>query len=167
MTPLTPRFYDGLWKWLSPPLILLISVAGFFWPAAGLAVPVLILAALGFNAFGRRSFCAGVCPNGRALSASFTRLSRGKPLPRVLRSPMARNALCAFMLFCVINLLSRTGGEWALVGRVFWLMYTVSVGLGAAMALFWKPRAWCAVCPMGTLQDTLGSGARKKRGPVL
>lgn len=137
-----------------------IAVAGFFWPLAGLAVPVLIVVALGFNAFSRRSFCAGVCPNGRALSAVFPKVSRGASLPSEMRSPLARSALCAFGLFCVINLLSRTGGELALVGRVFWLIYTVSIGLSAVIAFFWKPRAWCAVCPMGTLQDTVGSRRR-------
>jgi len=151
------RFYAGPWKWLSLLAVASIAVAGFFWPVVGLAVPVLILFALVSNFFGRRSFCAGVCPNGRSLSAAFTRVSRGKALPEAFRFPFLRSLLCGFMLFCVVSLLARTGGNIALVGRVFWMMYVIATGLSAAMALFFKPRSWCAICPMGTLQDTLRS----------
>lgn len=166
MMPLNYRMYNGFWKIVSVAIVIGIAAAGYFWPPAALTVPVLILAALGSNLFGRRAFCAGLCPNGRALSAVFPRFSRNKPLPQIFRSALGRSALCAFMLFCVINLLSRTGGSLELIGRVFWFIYTLSVGVSAVMALAWKPRSWCAVCPMGTLQDTLGSVRRGEKNPV-
>ena len=160
MMLLNPSFYRGPWTWISIAFITGVAIAGFFWPIVGLAVPVLMLIALATNFKGRRSFCAGFCPNGRSLSAVFPRITRNKPLDASFRSPMLRKMLCGFMLFCVINLLSRTGGSLALIGRVFWLIYLVSAGLSAAMAILYKPRSWCAVCPMGTLQDTVRDTVR-------
>ncbi|TFG84862.1 MAG: 4Fe-4S binding protein [Spirochaetales bacterium] len=43
------------------------------------------------------------------------------------------------------------------IGRVFWAIYLVAVGISAVAGLVYKPRAWCAFCPMGTLQDTLAT----------
>ncbi len=148
-------FYRGPWTWVSVVFVAAVSAAGFFVPAVGLLVPLLMLVALGTNFASRRSFCAGFCPNGRALASVFPRISRNKPLDKDFRSPLFRRILCGFMLFCAVNLLSRTGGSLELVGRVFWLMYLVSVGMSAVMAVAYKPRSWCAVCPMGTLQDTV------------
>lgn len=155
---LKPSFYRGAWTWISAAFVAALAGAGFFFPVAGLAVPVLMLIALASNSFARRSFCAGFCPNGRSLSAVFQRFSRNKALDAGFRSPIFRKMLCGFMLFCVVNLLSRTGGSISLVGRAFWLMYLASTGFSAVMAVFYKPRAWCAVCPMGTLQDTVRGG---------
>lgn len=77
------------------------------------------------------------------------------PLPPALRSAGFRRGLCGFMLFCVINLLIRSGGGWEAAGRVFRGIYVLSLGVGTALGLYFKPRAWCAVCPVGTLQETL------------
>ncbi len=155
MMVLGTRFYNGPWKWFSVLFVAAVAITGFFWPLVGLVVPVMILVGLVTNLFGRRSFCAGLCPNGRSLSFAFSRITRNEALDKDFRSPMLRRALCAFALFCAVNLLVRSGGELALVGRAFWLVYTMSVGLSAVLAIAYKPRSWCAVCPMGTLQDTI------------
>ncbi len=136
-------------------LVMLIALGGYFVPLLGLAVPALLLTALVMNLRRRRSFCAEACPNGRAYAAVLGGLSRRAPLPPALRSAGFRRGLCGFMLFCVINLLIRSGGGWEAAGRVFRGIYFLSLGVGTALGLYFKPRAWCAVCPVGTLQETL------------
>jgi hypothetical protein len=59
------------------------------------------------------------------------------------------------MMFCVISLLSQSNGSLAAIGKVFWAIYLASIGISTIAGLLWKPRAWCAFCPMGTLQDTI------------
>lgn len=149
-------FYRGPWRYLSILFILLVAAGGAFYPLVGLFVPGLILLALSSNFVSRRWFCRSACPNGRALSTGLGAISRRAVLPRKLRSPGVRQALCAFMLFCLVNLLLRFGGPIEAAARVFWAVYLVSIGISIPMGIYFRPRAWCAICPMGTLQSTIG-----------
>ena len=147
--------YNGPYKLGAPLFILAVAIGGFFVPVVGLVVPGMMLLALVLNARSRRLFCSQVCPNGRTYSATLPGGVRKHRLPRFMADPGIRKVLCAFMFFCVINLLSRSGGGLANVGRVFWAIYLMATGLGFAFGLAYKPRSWCVVCPMGTLQDTV------------
>ena len=160
-------FYKGPWKILAPIFIVLTAVGGYFFPILGLVVPLMIVIALVLNQRSKRTFCSSLCPNGRFFSSGLSKVSRRHRLPASLYSPEIRRMLCGFMLFCVINLLVRSGGSIAQVGRVFWAIYLLSVGLGTLMGLFFKPRAWCSLCPMGTLQDTIATKGRARKAPVL
>jgi len=44
-------------------------------------------------------------------------------------------------------------GHW---GSVFWLMCLVTTAIALVLAVIYRPRAWCAICPVGTLQGILG-----------
>ena len=140
---------------LSLAVVATIAVGGYFFPLLGFAVPVLIAVALAMNARSRRSFCARTCPNGAAFGAALKPVSRFRRLPAFLPDPGFRRGLCGFMLFCAIGQAARGYPDAASIGRVFWAIYLIAVGLGAAAGLLYKPRAWCAFCPMGTLQDTV------------
>jgi polyferredoxin len=148
-------FYNSKWKFLSILLVVGLAVGGYFVPELGLGVIALILFALLTNMRSSRSFCAGFCPNGRSLSVVFKRTSKHKKLPSFLASREFRRMLCALMMFCVISLLARSNGSLAAIGKVFWAIYLASIGISTIAGLLWKPRAWCAFCPMGTLQDTI------------
>ena len=150
-------FYKGPYRYLSVLFIVAVGIGGYFSPAIGLAVPVLMLLALALNVRSRRLFCSSVCPNGRALSA-VAPVSKGRRLPAFLVEPGMRRILCGFMLFCMVNLLARYGGGGiAAAGRGFWSIYLIAVGISALVGIAFKPRSWCAFCPMGTLQDTVSS----------
>lgn len=157
------QLYKGKKKYLSIFFVLGVGIGGYFFPLIGLLVIGLIALAIGLNIRRTRYFCGQVCPNGASLSAVLTPVSRKYKLPKFLYAPEFRRALCAFMLFCIVNLMVRFGNSWAQVGRIFWSIYVVSLGLSYSIGLFFKPRAWCAICPMGTLQETLG-GATTSRG---
>lgn len=157
-------FYAGPYRYLSILLILAIAVGGYFLPALGLAVPGLMALALVMNARSTRSFCSTACPNGRALSASTGRWSPNRRLPGFLAEPGLRRMLCGFLMFSVVSLLARYGkGGVPAVGRIFWAVYVLATGLGFVVGSVFKPRSWCAFCPMGTLQDTV-AGAGKAKG---
>jgi ferredoxin-type protein NapH len=155
-------FYKGPYRYLSLLFIITVAVGGYFQPLVGLAVPALILTALISNTRSSRYFCANLCPNGRLLSSSLSAVSKRRRLPPFIYSVQARRALCGLMFFCVINLLVRFGGGIEQFARVFWGVYILSIGISFTMGSWFKPRSWCAVCPVGTLQDTISSGRRRK-----
>ncbi|MBL8966361.1 MAG: 4Fe-4S binding protein [Spirochaetaceae bacterium] len=136
-----------------------ISIGGFFFRELGLALAGLMAAALALTLVGHkpRVFCSRLCPRGRALGFSLKPLSRMRPLPRSLRSPRLRRLLCGAMMFCVAGNLFRGPLAAKPAGMLFWLLCLVSLSAGVVLGILYKPRAWCVLCPLGTLQDTVRS----------
>ena len=157
------EWYNGSWKMGAPVFITAVAAGGYFFPVIGLAVPGMMVLAMALNAGSRRLFCSRVCPNGRTYSVALPRFSKNRSIPRFLADPGIRKVLCAFMFFCVINLLSRSGGGLDQIGRVFWGIYLMATGLGFVFGAAYRPRAWCVVCPMGTLQDTVRPAAQSPK----
>lgn len=157
-------FYSGPYRYLAIVFIVVVGVGGYFYPVIGLAVLALMALAVVTNFRSRRYFCSTLCPNGRALSVAATPLSKGGKLPAALTEPGTRRLLCGFMVFCMINMLIRFGGNGlATVGRVFWAIYLIAVGTSFVVGVLYKPRSWCAFCPMGTLQDTIADATKKAK----
>lgn len=143
--------------------VLAVAVGGFFYPLVGFAVAAVMAVAAAMTLFRPRSFCAKACPRGRALGFALRPFSRGKPLPAGSITPGAKRALCGFMMFCVVGNVARLAGDGAALGRFFWGLCVISLAAGVVTGLIYRPRAWCAVCPMGTLQDTIGQAIAKGR----
>jgi polyferredoxin len=54
------------------------------------------------------------------------------------------------------QLISATGPDWLLhLSYRFYSMMLSTTLLGVAFSFIWRPRAWCAVCPVGTLSNKL------------
>jgi len=135
--------------------VFVVAVGGIFVPEIGLILAALMVTAIVMTLIKPRSFCSRVCPRGKALGFIMRKPSRRKALPTFVLSAGFRRLLCGSTMFCVIGSLVRTGGNVHSVGIVFWGLCALSLSAGLVMGFFFKPRAWCAVCPMGTLQDTI------------
>lgn len=48
------------------------------------------------------------------------------------------------------------------VGAVFVVMCIVTTVIAIILGVSLKPRGWCVICPMGTLQNKLGRLSRRK-----
>ena len=144
---------------LARPALLVVPAAvivvGTLYPVAGLAVPALVLLAAASSLFKKRWFCSRACPRGEFLSRTLGRVSRRKPLPRVLRTPGVRTFLFGFLILCSVGQTLRLRADMAALGGFFWLVCVSTLALSLVMGLVWKPRAWCAVCPVGALQDNV------------
>ncbi|MEI6874095.1 MAG: 4Fe-4S binding protein [Spirochaetota bacterium] len=149
------------WRAVSPALLALIAIGGYFQPLLGLGVLGLMAVALILNFREKRSFCAGVCPNGTFYSRALKPVSRGKVFPRSFATPQIRRMLCAAMMLCMIGLLARNGTDASGIGGVFWMIYAIALTAGTFIGIFYKPRTWCTICPMGTLQDTIAAVASR------
>lgn len=147
-------------SWLGLVFSAFVMIGGFFWPILGLAVPVLLALAVSSSLFRRRWFCSNACPRGQVLSGFARGISRYKHLPPLLYSQGIKRALCGLLMFCAIGQTLRLWPALATLGRFFWIVCIVSFFAAVAMAVAFKPRAWCAVCPLGTLQDTVSPGRR-------
>lgn len=147
----------------SSVFIAVILAGGFFVPYAGLAAPLLIAVAVIANFRSSRWFCARACPRGIVLGGLGPGLSRFRKMPGALYSDGARKGACAFMVACAVGQTLRLLPRFDAIGRFFWLICAISFVLSILMAILYKPRSWCAVCPVGTLQSTLRRGGGRSR----
>ncbi|MDD3981893.1 MAG: 4Fe-4S binding protein [Spirochaetia bacterium] len=132
-----------------------IAIGGIFVPELGLALAGLMAAAIVMTLRKPRSFCSTLCPRGKALGFIMRGTTKRRALPKFMLTLKFRRLLCGAMMFCVIGNLARSGGTLPAVGLVFWVLCILSLTAGLILGFFFKPRAWCAICPMGTLQDTI------------
>lgn len=146
---------DTTAQWLSTIFVFAIAAGGMFIPELGLTLIALMMTAVVMTLIKPRSFCSGVCPRGRALGLVMHKNSRRRALPIFMVSIKFRRLLCGSTMFLIIGSLVRSGGELHRIGTVFWLLCVVTLSAGLVMGFFFKPRSWCAICPMGTLQDTI------------
>jgi len=146
-------------SWLAVPVI---AFAGLVYPWLGLGV-LVIMAALVISALFRgKAWCGQVCPHGSLFDVLLVRFSPNRNIPRFLSSPAFRWGFFAWfmaMLGWRLYGVFRPGLDWGLwerLGRAFVIQYLVfPTAVGTLLALTLNSRAWCAFCPMGTMQEVL------------
>ncbi len=132
-----------------------VIVGGFFQPLIGLAVPALAIVAAAGSLVRKRWLCSTACPRAAILGGFGRRVSRYGKLPAFMRTDRVRTALCGLLLVCSIGQTARNWDAIGGAGRFFWLVCVLSLVVALAMAYFFSPRSWCAVCPVGALQDNV------------
>lgn len=145
----------GIAGWISLAVSLTVIVGGFFFPILGLFVPLLLIFAVITNFFRNRWFCGKACPRAYILGGFLPGISRYKNLPRFLYSDGLRSVLCGFLLICAVGQTSRLFHNLQALGWFFWFVCAGTFAFALILGLAYKPRAWCALCPVGTLQQTL------------
>lgn len=149
--------------------VITVAAGGFFFREIGLALALLMAVAvyLTLSSPKPRAFCSSVCPRGRSLGVVLGPISRRKTLPRFLSSRAFRRFLCGTSMFLIFMSAFQVPvgvGAAAWVGMVFWLLCLITLSLGLVLGIIFKPRAWCAVCPLGTLQDTIREARSRGEG---
>jgi polyferredoxin len=144
--------------WLLP----LIVFGGWFYPLLGLLVAAMMAVLLPLSYFKGRYWCSDLCPRGAFLDGVMARVSPNRPLPRALVTPRSRWLIFTLFMAFMAFRLSMVWGSLAAVGTVFTVMCVLTTVLAVLIALAKKSRGWCAVCPMGTLQDRIGKLRAKK-----
>ncbi|MDD4938870.1 MAG: 4Fe-4S binding protein [Candidatus Omnitrophica bacterium] len=138
--------------WLLP----LIVIGGLFYPILGYLVLAMMAVLLVMSIFKGRHWCWNLCPRGAFLDIVMPRASLNKPVPKLFARQWFRwSVFFAFMIFLVFRL-SRSGGSFAAVGAVFVGMCIITTVISVILGAATKHRAWCAICPMGTLQEKAG-----------
>ncbi|MFZ4614762.1 MAG: 4Fe-4S binding protein [Rectinemataceae bacterium] len=140
-----------------------VMVGGYFVPELGLAVPLILAVAVISNRRRTRWICAEACPRGLTLSGFMGRFSAYRQLPPFFQTLAFRSMACGVLLMVTMGQVMRHWPDAAALGRYFWWVCVLTFAIAITMALAFKPRSWCAVCPMGTLQNTM-AGRRSVGG---
>jgi ferredoxin-type protein NapH len=133
----------------------LIVIGGLFYPLLGYVAVAMMAALLTLSIFRGRYWCWNLCPRGAFLDGVLSKVSRQKPLPRVFAKSWFRWLVFSLLMVFLIFRIIRTGGNLIAIGSVFVGMCVLTTTIAIILGVLTKPRGWCAICPMGTLQDKL------------
>ncbi len=137
--------------------VLLVSIGGIFYPKLGYFVLLVMLTFMILAPFRGRWFCGNLCPHGSFADFWLGAIShRRAMIPPIFSSLWIRIpifiALMGFMIFRLIG----TQGMVDKVGMFFVANYIMMASFVTIFGISITTRAWCTICPMGTLQRAIG-----------
>jgi polyferredoxin len=151
------------YKWALGLVVPLVLALGWKYPLLGFIVPAVMVSAIVTGFFRGRWFCGHLCPRG-AFFDSWLRLIGGRrPIPPFLRSIKWRPLVSVTMIGYMVWRIGAAAGDPLHWGHVFWEMCLLTTLIGVPLALVFRPRAWCAMCPIGTLQMAVGGHRERWR----
>ena len=146
-------------QWMAVPLLPVVLVGGYYWPYLGFIVIALIAIFMVVAAFRGRLYCGWICPMGAFHERILSMVSIKDDIPHFMKQPWFRWLVFAGMMSFLAYRLYLTGGHELKVASVFRIMWIVSTSAAILIGLFFKPRTWCKVCPMGFMQGIIGKNA--------
>lgn len=140
-----------LFSFLQALVIPGIAIGGLFFPFLGYLAGGYALIMMGLSIRKKRHGCRNICP--RAHFLDFLRVySLGKRQPRLFKKNSFRYLVLVLFLALVTYRISYTDGVLE-AGSVMVSMCIISTLIAISLGIIMKPRSWCAVCPVGTMQD--------------
>ncbi|WP_084413270.1 4Fe-4S binding protein [Desulfovirgula thermocuniculi] len=145
-------------QYLTWPVLLLVAVLGWFYPWLGFLLLGCMAGAVGVALFRGRAWCDWMCPRGAFYDLFVAPVSLKRGIPGVLRATPVRAFMLA-LIFAVIGVQWYLAwGDAAAMGLALVRVLAVTTVAGIILGLFLHPRAWCHICPMGTLSCWLSGG---------
>jgi len=138
--------------WLLP----LIVIGGVFAPELGYLVLAMMAALLVMSIFKGRYWCWNLCPRGAFLDIAMSKMSRKNPAPKIFTKLWFRWTLFVLFMSFLVWRLVKSGANIISMGAVFVSMCIITTVISVVLAVLTKHRAWCVVCPMGLMQETIG-----------
>lgn len=133
----------------------LIVIGGLFYPLLGYLVVAMMAVFLTLSFFKGRYWCWNLCPRGAFLDIVLSRVSLNRPLPISFAKQWFRWAIFFLFMGFLIFRIIRTGGDLIAIGAVFVGICVLTTLISIFLGIIIKHRSWCAICPMGTLQDKI------------
>lgn len=93
--------------------------------------------------------CSKYCPRGSFLGKFLDKLSMQNQLPAYMRTKKAKNILLIIMITVFSFSMYHTGFVFDKMAFAILRFMLMSFIIGILMGIFFKPRSWCVVCPMG------------------
>jgi polyferredoxin len=139
---------------------LVLLGAGWLYPLIGYFIPACMVLGIGLAAFKGRSWCDWLCPRGSFEDALVARVSRQRWIPEVLRrAPMRLGVMTLLMGLLTFQIIRLWPDPWA-IGGAFVLLLTITTTLGIILGVIYQQRAWCYICPIGTMSNWVGQNRR-------
>ncbi len=151
--------YQKIMIWFLP----LIVIGGIFVPYLGYLMLIMMAIFLPLSYFKGRFWCSNLCPRGAFLDGILSKVSFGNNFPKLFSNIKFRWGIFVLFVLFITYRLSQTGGSIILIGAVFVSMCLITTIISIVLGVATRHRAWCALCPMGTLQGKLHTLRNKNK----
>lgn len=144
-------------------LFLVLLVAGWFFPLIGYFIPLCMVAGIGMASIRGRQWCNWYCPRGSFADSYMKVLSPQRSIPHWLRSlPLRIGVLCFLMAMLTFQIV-RLWPDFYAIGKFFVVLLTVTTVVGVILAILFQQRAWCYICPIGSISSWVGKNRYQLR----
>lgn len=145
-TKRTPKSLLG-WSWIGILLFFALSFVDIRFALLGF---LCMAAPITFALLGKgKVHCSHYCPRGSFFGRFLKSISLNHTLPRFMCTKAFKNGLLAFMAGAFAFCLYRMGFGYDRIAATLLRMMLVSFAAGTIMGIYYMPRSWCKVCPMG------------------
>lgn len=145
--------------WLLP----LIVIGGLFYPILGYLVIAMMVFLLILSFFKGRYWCWNFCPRGAFLDILMSKFTLNRPLPKIFTKQWFRWLVLVLLMSFLVFRITKSGGSLIAIGAIFVSMCLITTIISIILGATTKHRGWCAICPMGTLQQTIYQSRKKKK----
>lgn len=146
------------WSWILFFLFFLLSIVNFNF---GILALLCMLMPLYHSLKGNGKInCSHYCPRGSFLGKFFKEFTFNKSLPKFFKTKKFKNLIVITMTLILIYSLWNTKGNFYKIGFVFFRFVLVSSIISILMGIFFQPRSWCQVCPMGYLSGEIAKAKK-------
>lgn len=137
-----------------------VIVGGWFYPPIGFALLICMVGAIGISLYNGRSWCDWMCPRGSFYDLFLEKVSRKLRIPGVFKTNWFRSLILGTLITALGVQIYIAWGDSKGIGLAFVTVLTVTTTIGIVLGAVFKPRAWCQICPMGTLGSWISKGKK-------
>lgn len=135
------------WSWVLMMLFLTLGILDIRFGVLGLACMIAPLYHV-FKGEGK-IHCRSYCPRGSLLGRFLERISLNRQMPKYMTTKSFKNVLLLLMLLIFSIAMIHAAPSWERMAFSLFRFMVMSLLVGIVMGIFFKPRSWCVVCPMG------------------
>ncbi len=148
------------WAWV---ILVIFCILGLIYPAIGIGAVICMLAPIVVAFFNGRKWCGTYCPRGSFNDVVLSKVSFRHKIPALLGDNRFRISFLVLILagFCIQLVFS--WGDISSVGRVFVRMIIITTLAAVILGSVFNHRAWCLICPMGTMAGFTAKKTSLKR----
>jgi polyferredoxin len=151
------------WKKYSYIVLITFIVVGLFDFRVGIIAVVCMIAPIIIAVFRGRFWCGNLCPRGNFYDNVVSKISKKRPVPKVLKSVCFRILVVAFMFTMFgLGIKSNWGNPFG-IGMVIYRIIVVTTFVGIGLSFFFNHRTWCNFCPMGSLAALVSYFRKNKK----
>lgn len=147
------------WSWIIMIVFLALSVLDLrFGLGAVFCMTIPMIHALRGHG---KIHCSHYCPRGSLFGKFLQRVSMRNSLPAFMRTTSFKNALLSLMVIMLTISLSHNHDSLLAVGMALFRFMAASLAVGLLLGVFYQPRSWCQVCPMGHATSIIATYQKK------
>jgi polyferredoxin len=136
------------WAWI---LLVGFCVVGLIYPIIGAVAIICMLSPVVVAFFRGRLWCGNFCPRGSFNDIILSKISLENKMPNFMKTKWFKLLFLVILMSAFIIQLALSGGNAVVIGIIFVRMIVITTILTIALGIVYHHRAWCTICPMGTM----------------